>query len=123
MSKFITVCLVIVGLINILPVVGMLGAQRLEGAYDVVLSSNDLIILMRHRALLFGILGGFMLYAAFVPAYQNVAMVMTAVSMIGFIVIAYMTTGYNSAINNVLIIDGVGIIFLLAAVILKYAIR
>lgn len=120
MSKVITICLVIVGLINFLPVVGVLGVQRLESAYGVDLFSDDLIILMRHRALLFGILGGFILYAAFVPSYQAAAMIMAAVSMIGFVLLSYSVGGYNEAINKVLVIDIAGIVFLVVAAALKY---
>jgi len=123
MSKAITICLVIVGLINFLPVVGVLGVQRLESAYGVDLFSNELIILMRHRALLFGILGGFILYAAFVPSYQSAAMIMAAVSMIGFMLFSYSTGGYNQAINAVLIIDIVGVVFLVVAAALKYILK
>ena len=67
MSKGVTLCLIVVGLINFLPLVGVYSAQRLESSYSIVLASNDLIILMRHRALLFGVLGGFILYSAFMP--------------------------------------------------------
>ena len=54
MTKAITLCLIIVGLINLAPVLGVLSAQRLEQGYDILLPSNELIVLMRHRALLFG---------------------------------------------------------------------
>jgi len=123
MSKGITFCLVIVALINLAPVAGLLGAQKLESAYNIALSSNDLTILMRHRALLFGILGAFILYAAFVPSYQSAAMLMAAVSMIGFAALVYSTGGYNGAINKVLTMDIIGIVFLLIAVVLKYGFK
>jgi len=120
MSKGITLCLIIVGLINFAPVVGVLSAQKLQGAYDVALSSNDLIILMRHRALLFGILGGFILFSAFVPSYQTAAMLMAAISMVGFAVLVHSAGGFNASINKVLIVDYVGIVFLAIAAFLKY---
>lgn len=123
MSKGITICLVIVGLINFVPVAGLLGAQKIESAYSVVLSSNDLIILMRHRALLFGILGGFILYSAFISSYQSAAMIMAAVSMVGFAALVYSMGGYNGAINKVLTIDIIGIVFLVIAAALKYAFK
>ena len=85
MEKVITFCLVIVGLINVAPVIGILSAQHLEAAYDVSLKGNDLAILMRHRALLFGILGAFVLYSAFNPSLQPAAMIMVGASMLGFV--------------------------------------
>ena len=123
MGKSITFCLVVVGLINLAPVVGVISAQKLESAYSVTLAGNDLAILMRHRALLFGILGAFILYSAFVPFYQSAAMIMGGVSMIGFALLVFGTGDYNEAIGKVLFIDILGILVLLAAVILKYVFK
>ena len=111
MSKAITICLVIVGLINFIPVIGVLGAGNIQAAYGISLTSEELMILMRHRALLFGIIGGFILYAAFVRAYQLVAMTMAAISMIGFVVLVYTSGDYNGQISRVMTIDIVGIGF------------
>jgi len=112
-----------VGLINFAPVLGVISASKLESAYSVVLSSNDLVILMRHRALLFGILGAFILYAAFVPLYQPPAMIMGAVSMVGFAILTWSVGGYNADIGKVLFMDILGIVFLLAAFVLKYVVK
>ena len=119
MSWLITLCLVVVGLVNFAPVLGIISASKMEKAYSIRLASNDLEILMRHRALLFGVLGGFILYAAFSPVYQVAAMVMAGVSMIGFAVLVLLVGGYNASIFKVLLGDLVGIGFLLAAVLLK----
>ena len=121
MSKGVTLCLIVVGLINFLPLVGVYSAQRLESSYSIVLASNDLIILMRHRALLFGVLGGFILYSAFMPFYQTAAMTMAGVSMAGFAVLVHSVGGFNESINKVLLADYVGLFFLIVAGALKYA--
>ena len=123
MGKAFTFCLVVVGLINIAPVIGVISAQKLESAYSVTLAGNDLAILMRHRALLFGILGAFILYSAFNPFYQPAAMIMGGVSMVGFALLVLGTGGYNEAVGKVLFIDILGIMFLLAAVVLKYVVK
>jgi hypothetical protein len=123
MGKAITFCLVVVGLINFAPVIGVISAQKLESAYSVTLAGNDLAILMRHRALLFGILGAFILYSAYNPVYQSAAIIMGGVSMFGFALLAVGVGGYNEAVGKVLFIDLVGIFFLLAAVVLKYAVK
>lgn len=123
MVQLIAFCLIVVGLINFVPVMGLLSAQKLESAYSIELASNDLVILMRHRALLFGVLGGFILYAAFVSSYQGAAMIMAAVSMVGYAALVYLVGGYNGSIFKVLVIDVVGIVFLAIAVILKYAVK
>lgn len=123
MGNVITVCLVIVGLINFVPVIGVIAAQKMETAYAISLQSVDLQILMRHRALLFGILGGFILYSALNSQYQNVAMVMAAISMVGFAILVLITGDYNPEIKKVLIIDIAGIVFLSIAATLKYVFK
>lgn len=123
MGKTITFCLVVVGLINFAPVMGVISAQKLESAYSVALAGNDLAILMRHRALLFGILGAFILYSAFNPFYQPAAMIMGGASMVGFALLVLGVGGYNEAVGKVLFIDAVGILFLVAAVVFKYVVK
>jgi hypothetical protein len=119
-AKVMMVCLFVVGLINFVPAVGVLSAERLESAYSIRLVSNDLVILMRHRALLFGLLGGFVWYSLFFPNYQKAAMTMAGVSMIGFALLTVSTGEYNDSLANVLVADLIGILFLSVAFVLKY---
>jgi hypothetical protein len=120
MNKIFLVLLFIVGLINFLPVVGVLSAAKLSQAYSIDLASNDLIILMRHRALLFGLVGGFVFYSLFMPQFQPAAMLIAAISMIGYLVIMWTVGDYNDSIFKVAIVDMVGIVALGLAVLLKY---
>ena len=83
------------------------------------LDSDDVVILMRHRALLFGLLGGFILYAAFVPSYQSVAMILAGISMVGFAILFHFTGTDNPFMHKVLIADYVGIVVLVIGVVLK----
>jgi hypothetical protein len=115
MESVVTLCLVIVGLINFAPILGVVSGERLARLYTIELADKNMIILMRHRALLFGVIGGVILYAAFVPAYQLVAMVMAAISMIGYVILVLQVGGYNRAIFKVMVVDIVGIVFLVAA--------
>ena len=119
MQKAVTFCLVVVGLINLAPVVGVLSAEKLSQAYGVEIHSPDLEILMRHRALLFGLLGGFILYAAFVPRYQSPAMVLAGLSMAGFAVLVWVVGEANPALRKILFIDLVGLAFLAVAVVAR----
>jgi hypothetical protein len=120
MEKVVTACLILVGLINLAPFLGVISTQKLESAYSVTLAGNDLVILMRHRALLFGVLGSFILYSAYAPLYQSAAMIMGGVSMIGFALLVVDVGGYNQAISKVLFFDILGIILLFIAAALKY---
>jgi len=120
MNKLIMILLIIIGLINFIPVFGLISAAKITQAYSVELASNDLVILMRHRALLFGIIGGFILYSAFVPQYQVIAMIMAAVSMVGYLAVMGSVGGYNSSLFKVAVVDIVGIGLLVIVAILKY---
>ena len=119
MGKVLTLCLVVVGLINFIPVVGVLSAAQLENAYQITLLSADMEVLMRHRALLFGLLGGLVLFSAFKAVYQNVAMVMAGISMVGFALLVLSVEAVNPAVFKVLLVDVVGIFFLTVAIIIK----
>ena len=119
MSKLYILCLVVVGLINLAPVLGIISAPKQDKAYGIGIDTRDLEILRRHRALRFGVGGGFILYSAFFPVYQVAAMVMAAVSMTGFVVLAVLVGGYNRSIFKIIVGDLVGIAFLVGAVVLK----
>jgi hypothetical protein len=119
MNEAIQVLLFIVGVINFLPVVGVISADKLSRAYQIELPGNDLIILLRHRAILFGVVGGFILYSVFQPMYQDAAMVMAAITMVGYLYIVWAVGGYNKAIFKVAMVDAVGIMCLLLATVLK----
>lgn len=75
MEKVVTGLLVLVGIIHLLPVSGVLGVERLATLYGVSLGEPNIEILMRHRAILFGLLGLFLLYAAFQPSLQMLAII------------------------------------------------
>ena len=120
MAKVIAVLLLIVGLINFAPVAGVISGARLAQAYNIELLGNDLVILMRHRALLFGIIGGFLLFSVYSPAYRPAAMVMAAISMLGFLLIVWQEGGYNAALRKVLWMDVLGIVCLGLAAVLHW---
>ncbi|EAS46834.1 hypothetical protein GB2207_04377 [gamma proteobacterium HTCC2207] len=123
MNLTISILLITVGLINFLPVIGIISAEKLSAAYAVELIGNDIVILMRHRALLFGLIGGFMLYSVWKPSYQSVAMVMAAISMLGFLFFVAAADHYNASITKIAIIDLIGLAGLAIAAGLKYLSR
>ena len=120
LSRLVTACLLLVGLINFVPLLAIVSAAQIESVYAIQLQGTDITLLMRHRALLFGILGSFTIYAAFVPRYQVAAMLMAGASMVGFALLLLSTGGYNTALAKVLAIDYVGIAVLLLAAVLRY---
>jgi hypothetical protein len=102
-----------VGIIHLLPLTGVLSVSRLQALYGVTITDPNLEILMRHRAVLFGILGAFVISAAFRPGLQLAALIAGAVSVISFLVIAGMIGGYNAGIARVVTADIVAVVCLL----------
>lgn len=115
MEKLVAALLVLVGIIHLIPVSGVLGADRLAALYGVSLDDPSLLILMRHRAVLFGLLGLFLVYAAFKPSLQPLAFAAGLVSVVSFMAIAWAVGGYNEAIRKVVITDVVALVALFIA--------
>lgn len=115
MEKVVTGLLVLVGIIHLLPVSGVLGVERLTALYGISLGEPNIEILMRHRAILFGLLGLFLVYAAFQPSLQPQAIVAALVSVVSFIAIACSVGGYNEAVGKVVIADIFATIALIVA--------
>jgi len=62
---------------------------------------------------LFGLLGVFLLYAAFRPAYQVAAFVAGFVSVLSFLYLAWSTGGYNAQLSRVFTADIVALVCLI----------
>lgn len=108
-GKIVIACLLLVGLINFAPVLGLLSAKKLESLYGISLADTNLIILTQHRALLFGLIGGLVLYSIFQPALQLPALIVATISMLGFIVIAQLSGDYNPLLRKIITADIIGL--------------
>jgi uncharacterized BrkB/YihY/UPF0761 family membrane protein len=109
MKYLVSAMLVLVGVIHLLPLSGVLGSERLASLYGLQFSEPNLEILMRHRAVLFGLLGAFMVFAAFKPAYQTVAFTGGFISVVSFLYLAWAVGGYNEQIGRVFVADVVAL--------------
>lgn len=95
----------IAGLIHLLPLAGLLGRSALERAYGISLGAGqDLVILMQHRALLFGLIAGTCLMAVTNPGWRLPVGIAALISMLGFVLIAAMQA-HNAAIARIMWID------------------
>lgn len=119
MKAFSAALWLLVGLVHLLPVTGVLGAASLQRLYGLPITDPNLLILMQHRAVLFGLVGGVMVAAAFVPAWRSVAAVVGFISIGSFLLIAWSVGGYNALIARVVWIDVAALVLLLVAVVLN----
>ncbi len=106
--------LLVAAVIHLLPLIGILGAERLGNLYGISFAENNIEILMRHRAGLFGLLGAFLLYAAISGKVQFVALVAGTLSVVSFLAIAFSVGGYNTELTRVIVADVVALACLLA---------
>lgn len=111
--------LLLTGVINILPVVGVLGGERLQSLYGMAFDDPALRVLMRHRAVLFGLLGGAMIAAAFIPHWRLPLAIAGLISMLSFIALAWIEGGGNAAIHRVVMADVIASLLLAPALLLS----
>lgn len=101
--------LVVVGIIHLLPLSGVPGGERLAALYGLPVDEPNLQILMRHRAVLFGLLGAFLIAAAIKPAFRTAAFVGGFVSVVAFLALAGSVGNHNAAIGRVVVADWVAL--------------
>ena len=118
MQKMITLLFLVAGIIHLMPITGVFGPDKLNTLYGLSFNEPNLQILMRHRAILFGLLGSLLVYAAFRPEIQIIALIGGLLSATSFLVIAWSTGGYNEAITKIVIADVVATVSLLIAALL-----
>lgn len=114
----IILAIAIVGIINALPVVGLFKPAQMSILYGLSIDSPELGLLLQHRALLFGIIGGFVLASLALPQFRFVALLLASISMLGFLALATIIGGYGDAIHRIIVADVIGIIAALVALFL-----
>ncbi|MFD8562819.1 hypothetical protein ACWDOR_33315 [Streptosporangium canum] len=118
-----TALLVIVGMVNLLPGAIAFAPSRITTAYGVPITgpgTADLTVLLRHRAVLLGLVGACLLCAAFIPSLRTTAITAGAVSMGSFLLLSLSTPGLNEATTRVARIDMAAIALLAVAAILTW---
>ena len=118
-ERAIQACLLLVGLIHLVPATGVMGTDRLRALYGMTVDGSDLAILMRHRAVLFGIIGALLVAAAVRKTLRVTALVVGLASVVSFLLIAVAVGGYNPEIRKVVAVDLGALVLLLGAAILE----
>lgn len=113
------IALVGAGVIHLLPLSGLVGPARLEALYGIPVDDPNLDILLRHRAVLFGILGAFILASIRRPTWQVPAITAGLVSATTFVLIAWLVGGYNDELQTVIDADIIAIVALVTAAIMR----
>jgi len=101
--------------VNLPPVMGAFSAERLAVLYGVRIEDPALLLLMRHRALLFGIVGVLLVAAAFRPSLRLTALLAGLASMLSFIGLALSSGGVSEHLRRIVTADLVASFGLLVA--------
>ena len=112
MRLIVPAVLVLVALIHALPIMGVLGAAKLSQLYGIPVQEANLELILRHRAVLFGLLAAFLAYAAVRPELHRIALGAGFVSVISFLVLAHPSASLNPALATVVRADWVALVLL-----------
>ncbi len=119
MRWVVSAVLLLVGVLHLLPLVGVVSRTQLTRLYGVDVDTPTLELLLRHRAVLFGLLGAFLLVAAFRAPLQWAALIAAVFSVASFLVLAWLVPGAQAhpAIALVVRLDWIALALLVVALI------
>jgi hypothetical protein len=120
MQTLSTILICFAGLINLLPMVGALSKNRIEALYDVTIEDGNYEILMRHRAVLLGIIGTLMIASAFDTTLRPAGYAAGFTAMLGYLLLAIIIPNHNTNIRRVATVDIIATIALLTAALIDY---
>jgi hypothetical protein len=92
-------------LVNAVPAVAVVSRARLEDLYGVPVVTAELELLLRHRALLFGVVAAWLVLAAWRPELRVIAGALALVSMLGWVVLAALTGAGSPLLDRVTRVD------------------
>lgn len=114
-EKIVSILLIIVGIINLLPIMVFFDASKTIKLYGFSLEGESLTVLMRHRGVLLSLVGIALITAAIKSEYVVFAVSLALISKITFIFLTFTSENYSSEIQKVALIDVGSIVLLLIA--------
>jgi len=111
--------LFIVGTINISPAMLTFLPSKISKSYGIEILNVNYELLLRHRAAMFGLIGGLLVYAAISRKLYKVSIFVGLFSMLSFIIL-YFIIGreINAELRKIMIIDIAAVAILLVGFIL-----
>lgn len=103
----------LVGIVNFIPSLAAFLPAKIKTGYGIEIPDVNYELLLRHRAMMLGIIGGLMIYAALTKKNYDLATLLGLISMVSFVAFFFMGNGViNAEISKVMKIDAVAIVFL-----------
>jgi heme A synthase len=115
------ITLFIAGVINLLPSILAFLPDKISKSYGIDVPNANYELLLRHRAILFALIGGLMIFSAVTKKYYEISTLVGLVSMVSFVLLYFLIgKGINAELNKVMFIDIVAIVILLVGVIMFF---
>ncbi len=115
LDKIIAGLFVIIGIINLLPLVVFFDVTKTNKLYGVPIEGESLTVLMRHRGVLLSLVGITLIAAAFKSEYRILAIALALISKVTFVFLTVSSANYSPEVKQIALID-VGSICLLLLV-------
>ncbi len=115
MENLYRLILLITGLVHILPFSFLFFTEQLQKSYGVDISDANLQLLLRHRAIFFGLIGVGLILSAVKKSFYGWASAIGLISMLSFVWLFYQIGGINQQLRFVMLID----VFISAALFLS----
>lgn len=113
------ITLFIAGLINLLPALLAFLPDKIAKSYGIEILNANYELLLRHRAILFGVIGGLMIFSSITKKYYEISIIAGLVSMISFITLYFLIgKDINSELKKVMMIDVAATVILCIGLIL-----
>jgi hypothetical protein len=113
--------LLVVGILNVFPAILFFSPVSSTDLYGIELATADLAIVMRHRAIMLGLLGAAFIYAAFRRDVVVPVIVAGLVGKAAFLFLVYTTDGVGPELGRVAMFDVVAVIALIGALVLNWS--
>ena len=115
LRSFIPFAYLLAAIVNIAPAIGALSDEIVVQLYAVQIHSTEISLLLRHRAVLFAIIGGLLLAAAVMEDLRTTAGLAGLSSMSAFMLLLVVTGAENARLTQVALIDSAATLVLLTA--------
>ncbi len=110
--------LVVIGVITASPVITALNPNGITSLYNVAFEDNAVLLLVRHRQVMLGVLGAALVYGAFFYHLRMIVITAAVVSKLAFIGLCITTPDLTPGIQRVIYFDAVSIVLLLIAAVI-----
>lgn len=110
--------LVVIGVITASPVITALNPNGITSLYNVAFKDDAVLLLVRHRQVMLGVLGAALVYGAFFYHLRIVVITAAVVSKLAFIGLCITTPNLTPGIQRVIYFDAVSVVLLLIAAVI-----